>query len=114
MFRVFPWGICRIYRMGTEQTYTTVGEPDSSLILKYIRNIASEAEKTRVALWIDADPEHEKIVLQVARIYYTVRAHERIASRDWLRGYQKVVKRINKKKKNRWLYWLSFLRPTGS
>lgn len=114
MFRVSPVGICRIYRMGTEQTYTTVGEPDSSVILKYIRNIASEAEKSRVALWIEEDPEHEKIVLQVARIYYAVRAHERIASRDWLRGYRKVIKRINKKKKNRWLYWLSFIRPTGS
>ena len=48
LFRVSSFGICHIYRMEKEHTYMAVGEPESSVILKYIRGTASEEEKAEV------------------------------------------------------------------
>lgn len=86
--------ICHIYRMESENTYMTVNGPDSSIILRYIRNLASEEEKVQVGAWLEEDPEHEKVLLQISRIYYANQTHERIASRDSLRAYQKVQKKM--------------------
>ena len=38
--------------MEKEHTYMAVGEPESSVILKYIRGTASEEEKAEVDLWL--------------------------------------------------------------
>lgn len=43
LFRVFISSICLINRMRTENTH--IYEPDGSLLLKYIRNTASEEER---------------------------------------------------------------------
>lgn len=93
--------------MESENTYMIVNGPDSSIILRYIRNTASEEEKAQVGVWLKEDPEHEKVLLQIARIYYANRTHERIASRDWLQGYREVEKKINNRGKKLWLYRIS-------
>ncbi|WP_293666241.1 FecR domain-containing protein [uncultured Parabacteroides sp.] len=80
--------------MELENTYMTINGPDSSIILRYIRNTASEEEKVQVDIWLKDNPEHEKVLLQIARIYYANRTHERIASRDSLRAYQDVQKKM--------------------
>lgn len=92
--------------MTIEHTYKAVGEPESSVILKYIRGNASEEEKAEVETWLSADPEHETVLLQIARIYYAERTQERIASRDSLRAYWKVGRKI---KVNTWIFWLKRL-----
>ena len=71
-----------------------VGEPESSVILKYIRGTASEEEKAEVDLWLKKHPDNEEALLQIARIYYACRTQERIVSRDPLRAYWKVDKKI--------------------
>lgn len=50
LFRVSSFDICHIYRMEKEHVYMTVGEPESSVILKYIWGTASEQEKGEVDL----------------------------------------------------------------
>lgn len=85
----------------------TVNGPDSSIILRYIRNTASEEEKALVGVWLKENPEHEKVLLQIARIYYANRTHERIASRDWLQGYRVAEKKINNRGKRLWFYKIS-------
>ena len=57
LFRVSSFDICHIYRMEKEQVYMTVGEPESSVILKYIWGTASEQEKGEVDLWLKKHPE---------------------------------------------------------
>ena len=52
LFRVSSFDICHIYRMEKEHVYMTVGEPESSVILKYIWGTASEQEKGEVDLWL--------------------------------------------------------------
>lgn len=71
-----------------------VGEPESSVILKYIRGTASEEEKAEVDLWLKKHPDNEEALLQIARIYYACRTQERIVSRDPLRAYWKVDKKL--------------------
>ncbi len=72
----------------------TIDGPDSSVVLRYIWNTASEEEKAQVDVWLKEDPEHEKVLLQIARIYYANQTRERIASRNSLRAYQKVQKKM--------------------
>lgn len=91
--------------MTIEHTYKAVGEPESSVILKYIRGNASEEEKAEVETWLSADPEHETVLLQIARIYYAERTHERIASRDSLRAYHEFEKRMQGQERRRWGYY---------
>ena len=76
-----------------------VGEPENSVILKYIRGTASEEEKAEVNIWQKKHPENEKVLLQIARIYYACRTQERIVSRDPLRAYWKVDKKLKSQKK---------------
>ncbi|WP_455627402.1 FecR family protein [Parabacteroides johnsonii] len=71
-----------------------VGEPENSVILKYIRGTASEEEKAEVDLWLKKHPDNEEALLQIARIYYACRTQERIVSRDPLRAYWKVDKKL--------------------
>lgn len=71
-----------------------VGEPENSVILKYIRSTASEEEKAEVDLWLKKHPDNEEALLQIARIYYACRTQERIVSRDPLRAYWKVDKKL--------------------
>lgn len=94
LFRVSSFDICHIYRMEKEQVYMTVGEPESSVILKYIWGTASEQEKGEVDLWLKKHPKNEKALLQIARIYYVCRTQERIVSRDPLKAYWKVDKML--------------------
>ena len=94
LFRVSSFDICHIYRMEKEHVYMTVGEPESSVILKYIWGTASEQEKGEVDLWLKKHPENEKALLQIARIYYVCRTQERIVSRDPLKAYWKVDKML--------------------
>lgn len=69
-------------------------EPESSVILKYLRNAASAEESTQVTDWLKESPENEQALLQIARIYYACRTRERIASRDPLQVYLKIQQRI--------------------
>ena len=80
--------------MESENTYMIIDGPDSSVVLRYIWNTASEEEKAQVDVWLKEDPEHEKVLLQIARIYYANQTRERIASRNSLRAYQKVQKKM--------------------
>ncbi|WP_456088032.1 FecR family protein [Parabacteroides sp.] len=93
--------------MESESTYIIANGPDSSAVLRYIRNIASEEEKAQVGVWLKEDPEHERVLLQIARIYYANRTHERVASRNWLKGYRAVEKKINNRRRRLWFYRVS-------
>ena len=78
-------------------------EPECSVILEYIRNTASTEKRGQVDGWLKEDPENEKALLQIARIYYANQTQERIASRDTLQVYQKVHKQIQGRAKIFWL-----------
>lgn len=45
-------------------------EPESSVLLRYIRRMASEVENEQVTSWLASDSENEEMLLQIARLYY--------------------------------------------
>lgn len=80
--------------MKVEDIHISDNQPDGSVMIRYIRNTASEEEKARIDIWVKEDPEHEKTLLQIARVYYACQTQERIASRDALEAYQEVRNKI--------------------
>lgn len=76
---------------------------DEAILLKYIRDIASEEEKVCVENWLKGDAEHEKVLLQLASIDYALRTKKRIESRNSLDAYFKVKKRIKVLEKRIWI-----------
>lgn len=77
-------------------------EPKTSVVLRYIRNSVSEEERMQVDNWLKEDPENEKALLQIARIYYSCRTQERLLSRDPLHAYWEVRQKINGRKRKMW------------
>lgn len=76
----------------------SITPPDSTLLMKYIRGLSSEEENTRITSWLENDPENEKILLQIAHIYYAELKKERIKKRDVYAAYDKIQHRKKRKK----------------
>ena len=73
------------------------------MLLRYIKDTASNEEKSYIEAWLEADENNKRILLQTARIYYANNAMERIASRNPLIAYEKLEQRLAKRTR---LYWL--------
>lgn len=78
-------------------------EPNESLLLSYIKGTTSEVEKRAVECWMVEDQENEKTVLQLTRIFFAQKTHERIASRDPQIAFEKVQRRIKGKTRRIWI-----------
>lgn len=84
--------------MEKENRHIAPKELDEATLLNYIRDIASKEENARVEAWLKEGKENEKVLLQVARIYYAIRTRKRIESRSSLSAYFKVGKHIKRQK----------------
>lgn len=82
--------------MEKENGHMISTEPDGLVLLKYIKNIASEEEKEWIESWLLVNRDNEKILSQIASIYYASETHRRIVSRDTLGAYNKVSAKIRK------------------
>lgn len=89
--------------MERENRHIDLYEPEGTELLRYIKGEASDEEKRRVDTWLEADEEHEKIMLRTARIYYANLTMERIDSRDPLVAYKKVESRLGKRVRLSWV-----------
>ena len=89
--------------MKTENRHINFQEPEGMMLLRYIKDTASNEEKSYIEAWLEADENNKRILLQTARIYYTNNAMERIASRNPLIAYEKLEQRLAKRTR---LYWL--------
>ena len=89
--------------MKTENRHINFQEPEGMMLLRYIKDTASNEEKSYIEAWLEADENNKRILLQTARIYYTKNAMERIASRNPLIAYEKLEQRLAKRTR---LYWL--------
>ena len=77
--------------------------PEGSLLLRYIQDKLSEEERREVDAWREADPSHEEILLQTARIVYANRTIERINRRAPEKAYRRVEARLKKRLHLNWL-----------
>ena len=77
--------------------------PEGTILLTYIKGLASKEEKSIVEGWLKEDEEHERELLQIARIYHAQHTHERITSRDPLPALANIRRTIRKKKQTIWL-----------
>ena len=89
--------------MKTENRHINFQEPEGVMLLRYIKDTASNEEKSYIEAWLEADENNKRILLQTARIYYANNAMERIASRNPLIAYEKLEQRLVKRAR---LYWL--------
>ena len=89
--------------MKTENRHINIQEPEGMMLLRYIKDTASNKEKSYIEAWLEADENNKRILLQTARIYYANNAMERIASRNPLIAYEKLEQRLAKRTR---LYWL--------
>jgi len=71
--------------------------PEDSLLFKYIIGDISADEKAVVEKWAEESADNEKILIQLAKIYYAQKTQQRIENRNSLLAYQKVHSRIRKK-----------------
>ena len=65
--------------MKTENRHINIQEPEGMMLLRYIKDTASNEEKSYIEAWLEADENNKRILLQTARIYYANNAMERIA-----------------------------------
>lgn len=100
--------LCRIYRMGKENIHITGFEPDEVVLLKYIHDIASDEERQCVEDWLGGDATRENILLQLASIDYALCTKKRMESRNSLKAYSKVEKRIGLSARRYWLNRISW------
>jgi ferric-dicitrate binding protein FerR (iron transport regulator) len=72
-------------------------EQDGSLLLRFVRGTATEAENARIRSWLKEQPGNEKILLHIAQIHDARRTAERILGRNVLAAYHNVLRRRNAK-----------------
>ena len=77
--------------------------PEGTILLAYIKGLASEEDTSIVEDWLKEDEEHERELLQIARIYHAQHTHEQITSRDPLPALANIRRTIRKKKQRIWL-----------
>ena len=91
---------------------TDTPDNDTALLVKYLQERTSPEETRRVEAWIDESETNRKEAGQIAELFFTKRAYDRMASRNVDTAYQKVLNRIrhktNKKsvffERKTWLY----------
>lgn len=106
MFRVAVGGIVFLIetiKMEEEKTHIEAAQPEETLLLRYIRGTVTDTERSRVEDWLGKDDEHERILTQLARIYYTNRSVVRMEARDPLAAYGKVERRMSQRIRRSWL-----------
>lgn len=82
-------------------------EPEGSLLLSYIRETTSAEERGIVETWLHDKAENEKVLMQIAHIYYACRAQERIKGRDPFTAFEKTKGQIKQHMWRRHIYRVS-------
>ena len=54
--------------MKTENRHINFQEPEGMMLLRYIKDTASNEEKSYIEAWLEADENNQRILLQTARI----------------------------------------------
>lgn len=62
--------------MKTENRHINFQEPEGMMLLRYIKDTASNEEKSYIEAWLEADENNKRILLQTARIYYATSGTE--------------------------------------
>ena len=62
--------------MKTENRHINFQEPEGMMLLRYIKDTASNEEKSYIEAWLEADENNKRILLQTARIYYANNASD--------------------------------------
>lgn len=78
-------------------------EPSGDQLLMYIRGEVPEEMSFQIEQWMQEDIEHEQALLQMAYIFFSQRARERIDLRDSYVAFEKLQGRIRKKKNRLYL-----------
>ena len=73
--------------------------PNEELLLAYVRGDTSDDETRQVKCWLQEDEANEKVLLQIAVIFYARQRQRRIAKRDPMQAFNKARRRIVKRKR---------------
>lgn len=94
--------------MEPTKEYIEKDAPEEALLLAYLRDSLSKEGRRQVEAWLQADPSHEKRMLQTARMYYAQHTLERIGRRSAEAAYRRVETRLRKR------YYLGRFRQIGA
>lgn len=89
--------------MEKENKHITGNDPHEAVLLKYIRETASEEERMLVEEWLGTNEDRENILLQLAAIDYALRTKKSILSRNSEDAFRKVEKRITLTQRRHWI-----------
>ena len=78
-------------------------KPGEELLLTYIEGKASHDEGRIIELWLEQDQNNEKILLQIASLYFALHRQQRIEKRNSLQAFEKVHHRIRFRVRKKWM-----------
>jgi ferric-dicitrate binding protein FerR (iron transport regulator) len=92
--------------MDRQEKNSFIQEPDEDLLLAYIRGKVSHEDAERIERWLQNNEANEKIVLQIASLYFAQRRKQRIEQRNPLQAFNKAQSQINARMgKRRMIHW---------
>lgn len=74
-------------------------DPDDRLLLTYISGKSSEEEVRQIENWLKLNDENEKILLQIATVYFAKSRQQRIENRDSGYAYEQSIRRIRNRQR---------------
>lgn len=89
--------------MKDQEKYIPFREPGEDLLLTYIRGEASEEEARQVEYWMQEEEANEKVLLQIATIYYAQQRKYRIEKRNPLQAFETARRQIRQRTRKIWL-----------
>lgn len=81
------------------------------MLIRYIQGVLSDEEEAYLMTWLGDDPDHEKILLHTAQIYYAQQTEQRMQSRNAKAAFDNVWRRL--RKNNRRVLMQRFLAVAG-
>lgn len=75
----------------------------ATILLDYIRGLSSSEARAEVELWLRTDEANEEILLDTSSIFYALQTEKRIAARDPLQAFERVMQRRKNRERKLWL-----------
>ena len=80
-------------------------EPSGEMLLEYRGGEATPDVRAQVEAWMEADPENEAMLLDMAKICYAQQRAKRIRRRDVMAAYEKVIRSVRRKQQTIRFSW---------
>ncbi len=81
--------------------------PDEELLLAYIRGKTSKEDAQKIEYWLQNDEANERVLLQIASIFYARQRQYRIEKRNPLQAFESARRQIQQRTRRLWIRRIS-------